>query len=445
VAQAKKRRKVRKKKRSIADELQPLEDAGADDRGSRKDAAKARRERQEDGARDDKRQRGYDAAMDKAMASSRFSSEMDGLSWDPEEREAEAQSLARARQLTSKAESGLAMGLDAVKEQVERAKTAQAAAAEVAGGDDDEAGGGVGADVLSFSVTGEFCKAVTTDHLKQKAAAAKARAAAAEQVLEGSEDEDETEQSSSGWLAAGGEAIGDIKPTKKAAPLPVLPVAAQKAMTVEPMASSGVVAALEVRVHGHERWPSPPHRGCFCVSLVGERERTPERGWRSQLARSKGMLRDVEREEKAFGRTNDMKWQRTQEADEEKVEVARRAEELVRAHVIEAPCAHCPRHSDSMHAHHSRRYRLPRQRALAVSRAAVAAERCVGGHVWGASEEAWRWWQRPPGRQAPVRARAGLERAPPSVSPTFVRGPRGSLMARICLSIGVGVLPTSPR
>ena len=120
MAQAKKRRKVRKKKRSIADELQPLEDAGADDRGSRKDAAKARRERQEDEARDDKRQRGYDAAMDKAMASSRFSSEMDGLSWDPEEREAEAQSLARARQLTSKAESGLAIGLDAVKEQEAR-------------------------------------------------------------------------------------------------------------------------------------------------------------------------------------------------------------------------------------------------------------------------------------------------------------------------------------
>eukprot|EP01047_Picozoa_sp_COSAG01_P003299 COSAG01_NODE_96_length_26789_cov_36.697089_12_plen_138_part_00 len=137
------------------------------------------------------------------------------------------------------------------------------------------------------------------------------------------------------------------------------------------------------------------------------------------------MLRDVEREEKAFGRTNDMKWQRTQEADEEKVEVARRAEELVRAH--------------------PRRHRPPRQEALAVSHAAVAAESCVGGHVWGASEEARRWWQRPPGRQAPLRARAGLERPPPSVSPTFVHGPRGSLMARVCLSVGVGVPPTSPR
>jgi U4/U6.U5 tri-snRNP-associated protein 1 len=296
----KKRRKVRKKKKkksSLADELEPLEDQGAEDRGSRKDAAKARRDAEQDAKAAATKSRGWENAAAKAEELARHvagDSDHDGDSAAmilDEEEDAEMQkALARARRLTSKNESSQSLGLASVKAQVEATKAKDELSAS-AGGDD-------GGEDLEFTVTGEFCKAISTDHLRKKRKAE-------DDDLDQDSDEDSDEDGEEGAAAAAAAAAASGESGTRATGGWTSDKAEKKpkaddddenenqqdldgALEAEPMAAKGMAAALA-------------------------------------LARSKGMLRDAE-EQKLFGRSNDMKGQRTQEADEKKLQAKLREE-----------------------------------------------------------------------------------------------------------------------
>eukprot|EP01043_Picozoa_sp_COSAG02_P014194 COSAG02_NODE_581_length_20056_cov_9.304906_5_plen_784_part_00 len=281
----KKRRKVRKKKKSsLADELEPLEDQGAEDRGSRKDAAKARRDAEQDAKAAASKARGWENAAAKAEQMARHMNDDNERGDDvaamvvDEEEDAEMQkALQRARRLKSQTESAQER-LASVKAQVEATKATDSSAS--AGGDD-------GGEDLEFTVTGEFCKSISTDHLRKK------RKAADDLEQEDDSDEDSDADDEEQRVAASGEsgtrATGGWTTDKAEKKTQVdengdgdSQEELNGALEAEPMAAKGMAAALA-------------------------------------LARSKGMLRQAE-EERMFGRSNDMKGQRTQEADEKKVQ-----------------------------------------------------------------------------------------------------------------------------
>ena len=292
----KKRRKVRKKKKgSIADELEPLEDQGDDDRGSRKDAAKARRDTDEDATAAASKKRGYENALAKADEKARqMAADADGdggpagLILDEEEDAEMKKALDRARRLKSKTDAGMSTGLAGVKAQVDAAK-AKSEADAAAGGDD----GGEELEDLEFTVTGEFCKAISTDHLRKKRKATETAAGE-----DNDDDDDSDEEGGAGGAAAASESgtretggwASDKKKKQKVDEGAEGDESDEEvgALDAEPMAASGMAAALA-------------------------------------LARSKGMLREAE-QTKSFGRSNDIKVQRTQEADEKKKEAQLREE-----------------------------------------------------------------------------------------------------------------------
>ena len=289
----KKRRKVRKKKKkgSLADELMPL-DEGAEDRGSRKDGAKARRDKAADAKLAASKAKGWENAAAKAEEMARFvAGDAEEAVAPPvvdEDEDAETQkALERARRLKAKAESGLVRGLSEVKAQVD-------ASSAPAGGDDGGEDMAVDGqkEMLEFTVTGEFCKAISTEHLRKKRRA----------ETDDADDDDDSDEDSDAEGGEGGAAAEGMSGTRatggwatekkqedgkggeaKAEDLP------EEALQAEPMAASGMAAALE-------------------------------------LARSKGMLREAQTGEKAYGRSNDIKGQRTQEADEERLQAKQKEE-----------------------------------------------------------------------------------------------------------------------
>ena len=287
----KKRRKVRKKTGSLADELEPLEDQSAEDRGSRKDAAKARRDAEQDAKAAASKARGWENASAKAEQMARDmigdnegDDDVAAMVVDEEEDAEIQKALERARRLKSMSDSSQDR-LASVKAQVEATKASDSAAS--AGGDD-------GGEDLEFTVTGEFCKSISTDHLRKK------RKAEDDLDQEDDSDENSDDDDEKQSVAASGEkgtrATGGWT-TDKAEKKPQADENGQDdnqeelggALEAEPMAAKGMAAALA-------------------------------------LARSKGMLRQAEQEEKLFGRSNDMKGQRTQEADEKKLQEKLRQE-----------------------------------------------------------------------------------------------------------------------
>jgi U4/U6.U5 tri-snRNP-associated protein 1 len=297
----KKRRRVRKKKGSVLDELVPL-DTHDEDRGTRKNAAKARKDAASEAEAEATKKAGYENAMSKAQEKSRWLAD-DQMNVEEDDDAQLQKSLAHAQKLTAKKDSGIAMGTENLKASVEVNKQNDPVPA---GGDD---GGEVIEEMvaddgsLTFTETGEFCKGISTDHLTKRR-----KVEAADSDDDGAEeDEDEPmDEPESAWVTSsmeisvknddGEEVEGDDVDGDGGG------------IEAEPVVARGLAATL-------------------------------------QLARSKGMLQELDTR---HGRTNDMKTQVIQERQIKKKEEKSKS--------TEAP-AEKTRDSDRDREHRERRER----------------------------------------------------------------------------------------
>eukprot|EP01052_Picozoa_sp_SAG31_P010346 SAG31_NODE_565_length_14056_cov_22.573189_5_plen_763_part_00 len=258
----KKRRKVRKKKKGLLDELVPV-DGGNNDRGSRGDAAKAKRDADAATKAVELKKYGYENAMAKATEQSKHL--VDDVEFDlgiNEDDDPELQkSLARVKNLTAKNPGDVAETLKARINVIEKTVPA--------GGDDggdlmivysNNDGGS-----LTFTETGEFCKGISTEHLKKRR---KVETMDSEDEDAGADDEDEEPESA--WTTSTMEVLvkdeTEEQPTEECDDV-------DGGIEAEPVVARGLAATLD-------------------------------------LARSKGMLQELDAR---HGRTNDMKTQIIQE------------------------------------------------------------------------------------------------------------------------------------